>query len=114
MREVVRRTASVVDGLLRSGGVVANLATLALYVCVFIWAKAGVMENLANIGPLPALNPASAVALGHDPAIVAKLLALAKIWGFGIVALGSAWMALLGGRWAFHALLALLQRLKTI
>jgi hypothetical protein len=114
MKDAIRTIAALVDAIFRSGGVIINLVTFGVFIYTCLWAKAGLIENLAIIGPLPALNMQSAMTLAHDPLLVAKLVAGAKAWGFGIVAVGTGWMSLLGLRWTFHACLALIHRLKVI
>jgi hypothetical protein len=114
MKEIVRVTASLVDAIFRTGGVVTNFVALGIFIYACLWAKAGVIENLEIIGPLPALNTQSLMTAVHDPILMVRLLAATKAWCFGVLAVGTAWMSLLGLRWTFHASLALIHRLKVI
>lgn len=103
---------TLLDQSLRIFGFLANLVLVTGFAYLSFRLKAMFDESFAGIGTLPTLTAQGLVDYARDPHTPGHLLSVVKCWVYGIALLGSGWMTVLGGRWTYHGILAILHRLR--
>jgi hypothetical protein len=112
MKDVIQKAARIADSGLRMAGLVGNAGLLLALTYALFWLKGQVITAYGEIGPLPQLTATGVATWMQDPALASRSLAVAKLWGCSVAMVGTGWMTLLGFRWAYHAVLAIVHRLK--
>lgn len=100
------------DGTVKIIGIATNLTLVAGFAWVAneFYGKASIAWN--EVGNMPALTAHDLAAWVADPAALTKVISAGSVWVYGIIAAGCAWMTILGLRWSYHMLIAIIQNLK--
>ena len=91
-------------------GDMANLVALVGFCMLAFKLKDIALENYLSAGQLPELSVSGVESLLHNPGQAMQYWRFAVAWFSAIGAAGSAWMAALGLRWAFHFALRAVNR----
>lgn len=112
MLKTMKTVLNGLDGTLRLMGIAANLALVS----GFAWATNKLYDKATSawetVGPIPKLDIQSLTTWATSPGVVDKLIAMGSLWVYAILAIGCGWMTILGMRWCYHLLLAIVQQLK--
>jgi TRAP-type C4-dicarboxylate transport system permease small subunit len=82
-----------------------NLAALAAFAWAAVHLEELALHHYEMALPLPSFDRGGFEALLSDQERMISLWHLGASWVFAVAAAGSAWMAVLGGRWAYHFVL---------
>lgn len=107
----------IVEAAVRKGGAAFNSALLALFLYaayVLYGYGMSLLDEAGGIGLLvsTASGTSEAAAFALSPGASGRVLSYAGAWLSLIAAAGCGWMALLGLRWFFHAVLRAAMSLK--
>lgn len=94
---------SITETVMRKLGGAVNLVLLAGFIYVAWRLKVTGLSFFEAAGGMPAVTSESITALAQDPEIGRRAAYWAAAWFCAVGACGSAFMAVLGVRWAFHA-----------
>lgn len=97
-----------IEPYVRFAGDLMNVLLLAVFAVAAFKLHAMAGAYLAAAGGLPHPSISYLEQLALSPDAPDRIVLWAAAWLCWIGALGSAWMALLGARWAYHALLRIL------
>jgi hypothetical protein len=98
------------SSLLRLAGDAANLSALAGFCWAALALGSMAVEHFRLAGAPPRLDAVSLKSALADPAAYSNYWHFGAAWALAVSALGCAWMAALGGRWAFLWAVRLLDR----